>query len=341
MTFRRPDDSIPDPEQGTELSAIPDELEEGWDDAPGPPEGGPEGALPDFDATLVSTSAAIEATSKRLATLVVVLGSDIGRHYPLRRNRVVLGRGETADVMLPHKKVSRAHAAIEGIRLGGDTLYRITDLGSTNHIFVNGQQVESHLLADGDKVQLGDVVLKFELHDAIDVKFHTEIRTRIHYDDLTGLLTYESFRTALSWELDRYASSAKGCAVAMMDLDDFKKLNDTYGHQAGSYVLSGVGSLLRTNLRHFDVGARYGGEEFVAYLPDTDASEAKTAGERLRQVLADAVFVHQGRAIRLTMSVGISHFPQDGSDLEKLVQVADKRLYRAKGDGKNRVYGEG
>lgn len=127
----------------------------------------------------------------------------------------------------------------------------------------------------------------------------------------------------------------------MMDLDDFKKLNDTYGHLAGSFVLSEVGALIRSNLRHFDVGARYGGEEFIAYLPDTDAPEARTASDRVRQVLAEATFIHHGRAIRLTMSIGISHFPQDGRELEKLVQVADERLYRAKRDGKNRVYGEG
>jgi diguanylate cyclase (GGDEF)-like protein len=125
----------------------------------------------------------------------------------------------------------------------------------------------------------------------------------------------------------------------MMDLDDFKKLNDTYGHLAGSFVLRGVGALIRGNLRQFDVGSRYGGEEFVAYLPETEAAEAFTAAERLRHILAENVFVHQERSIRLTISMGISHFPQDGRALDRLVQVADERLYRAKREGKNRVIG--
>jgi two-component system, cell cycle response regulator len=295
----------------------------------------------DHDRTLISPRRDFEPSQRQAATVVVVQGPDLGRAFPLRRNRVVLGRGEAADVLLHDKEISRAHAAIESIRLGGDTLYRVVDLGSTNHIFVNGEQVESHLLADGDKIRLGDVVLKFELHDAIDAKFHTEIRNRIRYDDLTGLLTYESFRTALDWELERYASTAKGCACVMMDLDDFKKLNDTYGHLAGSYVLAEVGGMIRGNLRHFDVAARYGGEEFVAYLPETAAVEAWTAAERLRHLLAERSFVHQGRDIRLSISMGISHFPQDGKQLEALVQVADERLYRAKREGKNRVYGPG
>jgi len=295
--------------------------------------------LPDADETLVSSSPTIEPSSKRVATLVVVRGSDLGRHFPLRRNRVVLGRGDTADVLLQSKQISRAHAAIEGLRLGNEMVYRLSDLASTNHLFVNGQQVEAHLLADGDKIQLGDVLLKFELHDAIDSKFHTEIRNRIRYDELTGLLAYDSFRAALEWELERYASAAKGCAVVMMDLDDFKRCNDTYGHLAGSFVLAGVGEVIRANVRHFDVASRYGGEEFVAYLPETEAREALLAADRLRHVIEEKVFLHQERIIRITISMGISHFPQDGPGLEELIHVADERLYRAKREGKNRVYG--
>jgi two-component system cell cycle response regulator len=293
----------------------------------------------DDDATLISTSRTIEGPSKRVATLVVVRGPEIGSHHPMRRNRVVIGRGETADVLILGKEISRAHATIETLRMGPDTIYRLTDLGSTNHVFVNGEQLAVSLLADGDKIQLGDVVLSFELHDAIDERFHNEIRARILYDDLTGLLTYESFRTALSWELERYGRVPKGCAIVMMDLDDFKKLNDTYGHLAGSYVLAEVGVTIRGNLRPFDVAARYGGEEFVAYLPETDAVEAFTAAERLRMVLGQRVFVHQERAIRLTISMGISHYPGDGTQLEPLVQAADERLYRAKREGKDRVIG--
>jgi diguanylate cyclase (GGDEF)-like protein len=302
-------------------------------------EAAPPAAL-DLDATVVS-SLRIETSTRRLATLVVVKGVEIGRHYPLRRNRVVLGRGEGADVMIPHKEISRAHAMIEALRMGGETIHRLSDLGSTNRVFVNGQPVERHVLASGDKIQLGDAVLKFELLDAIDEKFHTEIRNRIQYDDLTGLLTYESFRTALQWELERLATSAKGCAVVMMDLDDFKKLNDSYGHLAGSFVLREVGGAIRENLRQFDVSARYGGEEFVAYLPETDGTEALIAAERLRRVLCDGAFVHQARVIRLTISMGIAHFPDDGRQLEALIERADQRLYRAKRDGKNRVYGSG
>lgn len=317
--------------------------EPGDDERRGPraPEPSREGATSDHDRTMISSRRPMEATARQVATLVVVRGPELGRHFPLRRNRVVLGRGDGADVVLQDKEISRAHASIDGLRMGPDTLYRLSDLGSTNHVFVNGKQVETHLLVDGDKIQLGgDVVLKFELHDAIDAKFHTEIRNRIHYDDLTGLLTYESFRTALAWELERYATSAKGCAVVMMDLDNFKRLNDTYGHLAGSYVLREIGSLIRGNFRQFDVAARYGGEEFVAYLPETVASEAWTAAERLRGLIAERVFFHHERDIRITISMGISHFPQDGRDLETLVGRADERLYRAKREGKDRVYGE-
>jgi diguanylate cyclase (GGDEF)-like protein len=299
-------------------------------------------SLPDHDATVISTSGGIDSGAKRVATLVVLRGVEIGRHYPLRRNRVVIGRGDAADVRLRDKEVSRVHASIEGLRIGGEVHYRLVDLGSTNHVFVNGRRTESQLLIDGDKIQLGgETVLKFELHDVLDARFHTEIRNRIEYDELTGLLTYESFRTALAWELARYASSAKGCAVVMMDLDDFKQTNDTYGHLAGSFVLRGVGAVIRGNLRQFDVAARYGGEEFVAYLPETEPAEALTAADRLREVLGEQTFEHQEHVIRTTISMGISHFPEDGSSLEQLIHAADLRLYRAKRGGKNQVQGAG
>ena len=123
----------------------------------------------------------------------------------------------------------------------------------------------------------------------------------------------------------------------MMDLDDFKKMNDSYGHLAGSFVLREIGELIRTKFRQFDVSARYGGEEFVAFLPETDAQEAFTASERVRVLIEKGVFLHHERDLRITISMGISHFPDDGLELEQLIQTADERLYRAKREGKNRI----
>jgi diguanylate cyclase (GGDEF)-like protein len=292
----------------------------------------------DLDETRVSSRQHFDTKARRTATLVVMNGPEIGHDFPLRRNEVIIGRGEDADVLIRNREVSRHHAKIEILRFGDDTLYRLSDLGSTNKVLVNGVQAQTHVLLDGDKIQLGDVVLEFELHDSIDSKIHTEVRNRIRYDDLTGLLTYGSFQTALSWELQRHGSAA-GCAVVMMDLDDFKKLNDTYGHLAGSWVLAEVGAILGGNFRHFDVVARYGGEEFISYLPDTELDEALTAVERVRRIVEEHDFDYQGQSIHLTISMGVSHCPDDGGDLGTLVQVADNRLYRAKGEGKNLVIG--
>jgi hypothetical protein len=93
----------------------------------------------DADATIISSSPAYEPTTRRVATLVVVQGSDIGRHYPLRRHRVVLGRADAADIVLKDREISRAHAVIESVQLGGEAIYRLSDQASTNHVFVNGR----------------------------------------------------------------------------------------------------------------------------------------------------------------------------------------------------------
>jgi len=215
--------------------------------------------------------------------------------------------------------------------------WMVTDLGSTNHVFVNGEQAEVSLLADGDKIQLGDVVLSFELHDAIDERFHNEIRARILYDDLTGLLTYESFRTALAWELERYGRVPKGCAIVMMDLDDFKKLNDTYGHPAGDAALRHTAQLLAHQLRKSDLAARFGGEEFAVILASTDRGGAEHLAEKVRAEVERGRLVHDGARLGVTVSIGVAVWPGDGRDPAALVAAADRALYAAKEGGRNRV----
>jgi diguanylate cyclase (GGDEF)-like protein len=124
----------------------------------------------------------------------------------------------------------------------------------------------------------------------------------------------------------------------MMDIDDFKRVNDSYGHLTGSFILKEIGRIIKYNTRQFDVSARYGGEEFITYLPDTRKHEAFHAAERLRKAIADHIFAYDDREVRVTISIGVSEFPEDGSTLDKLVQKADDMLYKAKRDGKNRVY---
>lgn len=273
------------------------------------------------------------------ACLVVIQGREIGRDYRLRRRSLVLGRDPEADIPIPDESVSRRHARIEvQPGPGGEPQqYWITDLQSTNHTFVNGQAVEKTELRDGDKIQLGDTILKFALLDEIDSRFHREIRERIRYDSLTGLLTKDSLFLAMEMELKRAKAYRLPLSVLMMDLDHFKSVNDTHGHLMGSHVLAEVGRLIRENLRVVDVSGRYGGEEFTSYLSETRAEKAVAVAERIRKAVARETFQYGGTCAQITISIGVACFPDHGRDVTSLIASADISLYRAKNSGRNCV----
>ncbi len=276
---------------------------------------------------------------KSHASLVVLRGAEIGRNFRLKRGPMIIGRGFGAEIRLADDLASREHARIECLWNPGTqtATYTIADLGSTNHTFVNTSLVETVELREGDKIQIGDTVLKFVLLDDIEAKFHEEIRNRISYDQLTGLLTKESLFLALEMELKRCLRFDLPLSVLMMDLDRFKSVNDTYGHLMGSHVLAEVGRLIRESIRTVDVAARYGGEEFVAYLSESTMLGAAQAAERIRRAIETHPFTRDGVTIQVTISIGVALCPEHGRDIETLVRRADRALYRAKETGRNRV----
>jgi diguanylate cyclase (GGDEF)-like protein len=293
------------------------------------------------DQTLAIDRSSLDADRfhKQHASLVVLKGAEIGRNYRMRRGQMIIGRGFGAEIRLADDLASREHARVECLwdPVTQETTYRIVDLGSTNHTFVNTGRVESIELREGDKIQIGDTVLKFVLLDDVEVKFHEELRNRISYDQLTGLLTKESLYLALESELKRCLRYELPLTVLMMDLDRFKNVNDTHGHLMGSHVLAEVGRLIRECIRSADVAARYGGEEFLAYLSETPLPGAMLAAERIRKGIEDHPFTLDGATLRITISLGIAAAPVHGRDLTSLVRRADRALYRAKESGRNRT----
>ncbi|MFQ5877115.1 MAG: GGDEF domain-containing protein [Acidobacteriota bacterium] len=275
---------------------------------------------------------------KAHASLVVLEGAEIGRDFRLRRASMLIGRGLESDIRVLDDLASREHARVECVwdPRTRTQQFRLIDLDSTNHTYLNSRRIERAELRDGDKIQIGETVLKFVLLDDVDARFHEEVRNRISYDRLTGLLTRESLFLALGTELKRCQRYGLPLAVLMMDLDRFKTVNDTHGHLMGSHVLAEVGRLIRESLRGADVAGRYGGEEFIAYLAET-GPEALKAAERVRRAIASHPFSLDGRTIGVTISIGIARFPDHGGDLRSLVARADRALYEAKESGRDRV----
>jgi diguanylate cyclase (GGDEF)-like protein len=160
------------------------------------------------------------------------------------------------------------------------------------------------------------------------------------HDALTGLSNRRSFEEALAQALSKAGGESR-FALLMADLDHFKDVNDTLGHQAGDEVLRVVAARLREALRDVDAVARIGGEEFAALLRGLDASAARLAAERVRDSIGDAPIVlrdsHPGKSLRITVSVGLALYPEDGATLASLLESADRALYAAKQSGRNRV----
>jgi len=168
---------------------------------------------------------------------------------------------------------------------------------------------------------------------------YEEIRRLTFIDGLTAAYNHRFFQDALAKEVHRSARAGREFALAMLDIDNFKRINDTFGHPVGDEILKGLVDEMMTNARDSDVVARYGGEEFAIIFADTPALSARDAGNRMRELVAKReIFVPSaGRALRVTMSIGIAVYPHDGATTTDLVARADAALYYAKKNGKNQV----
>jgi diguanylate cyclase (GGDEF)-like protein len=157
-------------------------------------------------------------------------------------------------------------------------------------------------------------------------------------DGLTGLFNHRHSQELLVHECDRASRYPGHVSLLMIDIDHFKEVNDRHGHQAGDHVLREVAGLLSEGVRAVDVLGRYGGEEFIAILPHTEHEDARLLAERLRVSIAEHTFRAGETEIRTTVSIGIATYPSaQAASSAELVREADKALYRAKAEGRNRV----
>ncbi len=183
------------------------------------------------------------------------------------------------------------------------------------------------------------VEIKKSMHSpkVVEMKIFEEASQASQSDFLTGLYNRAYFDKALNIEIARAQRMKKDCSLVFFDLDDFKKVNDSFGHPAGDLVLKSVAELIFREKRLTDIAVRYGGEEIVLLLPDTSKASAMNLATRIRQKVERSQLVHQGRLIKQTMSGGVASFPLDTDVPEELIECADRALYRAKHKGKNKI----
>jgi len=163
-----------------------------------------------------------------------------------------------------------------------------------------------------------------------------ETRLLLNEDALTGVLNRRGLDQTLSRELSRAHRNKSKFSLGMLDLDHFKKINDTYGHEAGDQMLVQFASLIKTVLRKSDAVVRYGGEEFTLLLPDTDTRGAYFVLGRLQQLMSRSPLIFEGKEINTTFSAGIAGLRQDENG-QDLLRRADEALYIAKNNGRNQI----
>ncbi|HVZ73557.1 MAG TPA: GGDEF domain-containing protein [Polyangia bacterium] len=270
------------------------------------------------------------------AYLVVIAGPSFGEMHKLRGERTSLGRGDRCDVRIVDDGVSREHVAIQ--REGGKHV--LVDLGSTNGTFCNGLRLAKEARAalnDGDKISVGaSTILKFTYQDQVDEHYQKQLFESALRDGLTNTFNRRYFLDRLHGELRFAVRHTKPVALLFADIDHFKKLNDTYGHQAGDHVLAGVARVMMTTVRAEDVLARYGGEEFAIICREIELDGAEALAKRLVAAVAAKPFEHGGQRIPVTISVGAA-VDRGRSEAQALIAAADAAMYEAKRTGRNRV----
>ncbi|MDP2211638.1 MAG: diguanylate cyclase [Candidatus Aquicultor sp.] len=190
----------------------------------------------------------------------------------------------------------------------------------------------SHSIEYSGITELDDLVNSFNtMSDELDMK-HKELEKRALTDGLTGLFNHRYFQGHLSVEFKRASRFDRALSLLIIDIDDFKRINDTFGHTVGDNALASISAIIKDSLRETDVACRIGGEEFAVILSDTDTKEAFVIAEKLRLEVASHPFEKVGR---ITVSLGIATYPDHAMGKESLLEAADTAMYKAKRSGKN------
>lgn len=292
-------------------------------------------------------------------SLLVLRGPDIGQRFLVKPPGGVMGRQPDCVIKIRDPNISRRHALIE---FTNDGRVMLTDLGSRNGVFINGVRVSRAEVFDGNNVQVSnDTVMRVRFQDPLETELLIELQGAIVTDKITGLPNRRYLLDRLAQEMSFARRHNEPVAVVMVDVDDFKKVNDTDGQAGGDALLSGIAKLIRRSARLEDVVARYGGDQFVVVLRRSNADAASTFVERLLKAVRKATFDVGDVPIRASVSAGLASFapepdtrraaagrskkrgakkvevvPSALEEGQRLLDRADAAMYEAKSGGKDR-----
>jgi diguanylate cyclase (GGDEF)-like protein/PAS domain S-box-containing protein len=202
-------------------------------------------------------------------------------------------------------------------------------LMSGTHQDITERKQNEELLKQANEQLLAKVTEIEQLQD--------ELREQALRDPLTGLYNRRYLSETLNREAIRTKRAQQSLSIITMDVDHFKKVNDTCGHQVGDLFLKEVANLIKNHARGYDFVCRYGGEEFLMVLPGASTVDAVTRADEIRQRCAAFIVIHEGKELHVTISMGVATYPNHDMDIERVIVKADQALYHSKNSGRNRV----
>ena len=271
--------------------------------------------------------------SAREASLVIILGEPFGKAFAVSTDPITIGRSSSCDIQFGQDSISRMHCKV----WLANEKYHIEDMGSTNRTLVNGREISKHILSDGDRITVGETVLKFVMEGSAEAHYHAELYARATEDPLTGIANRRLFEEILAREVDACIRHQQPLSLMVLDIDNFKDVNDAYDHLVGDAALRSLSDLLRGCLSAMETVARLGGEEFGVIMPGKDLQEAAQVAEQIRADVSRTSMHCEGIDLKLTVSIGVAEFSPPMHDGWDLFKRADRELIRAKTKGRNRV----
>ena len=246
-----------------------------------------------------------------------------------------IGRSAAVGISLPEvMSISRKHARL---RYAGSVV-TIEDLGSTNGTYINGQPIHGRtVLRSGDRFQTAAVHFKFLHEQDVESAYHLAIYELVARDGLTEIFNKRKFEEELQRELARAMRHQRPLSLIIFDLDEFKTINDTYGHLCGDFILKQVASLARELVRPEQMLARVGGDEFVILAPETGAEGAQALASKIRERVVGYEHRYGDIKIVVSCSFGVAELSREMSTPQDLYQAADDALLLSKRSGRNRV----
>lgn len=267
--------------------------------------------------------------------LVVLYPENMRGSYQLSQIKpLIIGRSKDCDIYLNDSWISRKHCQVS---LSGKNI-KVTDLGSTNGTFVDSQQIEEATMTIQNRLHLGQIIIKFEYKASDEVEYDQKLFHAATMDALTQIHNRHWFMEHAETEISSFKRTDDILNLMMLDIDFFKKVNDTYGHQAGDFILKEVAYLLNLEKRDEDYMGRYGGEEFIFLFRRISLAEAENVCQRMRKRIESANLIFEGTKISVTISLGlVSRIGNQITSLGDMIKDADDALYQAKEHGRNQL----